>query len=1753
MNKKLNNNFSLKKLLLTALVSGPLATLPAPLWALPVIDGNLTTSAGVTTQVVGSTLNVTSPDKAILTWQAFGSGGGTTPLQDNQIKSGDIINYFLPTASSSVLNTVTGGVESKIEGQILSNGNVYILNPAGIVISPTARINVGGFYASTVSEPSGFFAINGTLSYAGSSDKNVTVEGTGTTTAATNVTGDTATIQAVGAGNNIYLAGAAVDIAGGKFYGNVYVRSSSTTNPLGGVASTRIGTTGPVSVNLVGTPLAGGGLDVRTNGGNAILSGATGTLTIAPAVASTTGAVSINTSGTSINGTITQGAAAIIANTTGSVVTLNAGTGTTANSITLGTAGTPGTNSTNDFVTVGATGSNISIRDTNSIALNAITATGNVSVTSGGSITQGTGTHSVAGGVTLAPLATGAVSFTATGNVTLTALAASATTTLATSGDLTIVGNLKATNALSITSSGGQISAANISTTNTLTISAPSSLGNISSTGTIETGGVATITTAGNISATTLLKAAGATSAITATGGSITVGALTTSSTVNLSAPAGSITVNGAVTNSGNPLSLSAPTGTVQIGSVAGTNTLTVSAGTISMGAISTTSNATLTASTGTITTGAISTSSTLSLSAPAATGAIIANGALTSSTTQKVTLSSGGSIALNTTTVPVLSVTSTTGSITQTGIVTSTSSVTLAAPLGDITVTNAGNDFNTVVLTGGAGSAGIAVTDKNDIVIGSGTATLGATAIVAGAGIAAYTGGANVVIPNNIVNAAATATRNTSLQTITSIALDTAGAGGGAGYTSAPTVSITGGGGTGATATATLSTSGTGLVTGFTITNSGTGYTSTPSVGISGGQGTAPVASAVLTNGIVTGVNVTTAGTAPFASAPVITIEPAVVGGAGSGAIATAVLNSSNKLVLGTTSITPLQSGSITLGNNAIDTLSFGGTLSLSTTGIAGTNGVTNYSQISTAANNVRVFGNVTLNTNNTNASLGSSTFGNAANYSFGQINGNVGTGTLSVIEGQTLNLGTITAGVLDARSLNGDIINTGKLAVTGNTVLAANSIFSPGNVTLNFATNAISGNILIGNARDFSLTNNGNTTVTAGTSLVNGKAATGAVNVTVTGTGNTLNLSTASGGDYSTVGFNTAGPVTITDSNNGFTLQNATNTGTGTVNVSAAGPIVLGSGIALKSSGLTTISSTGATASITDSTAGIQIFGNVNMASDGQIAITQAGHSMGAVSLVTTGATNGTANATANITYTESGTANLNLVNVNTTNLATGGGALTVVSTAGSIIQTPASAGIQATAPVGTLSAGAVSAPAALTLAGSGYSSVTPPVVTIAAPPVGAGANVQATATAIVNVFGQVTGFNMTNAGTGYTSAPTFTIAAPTAGNAGGTIGGNIAGTASFTSVLGGVNLTNVAGTNNIGAVIAISAVGNSSIAEAQNITLGNTAVSAGTFSADSSSGSGKTITQAAGTTAKIFGASTFTTNRGAITLTNTDGTGNNFGAVTAKTNVGGALGADIAITEGGTLNFAEVKTGSNGKLTAISSYGDIIQTTAGGLTVGGATALTSSRNVALNLALTTNTFGGLNGIAITAPGNVSLQDAAGTTALAGGSTIGGTLTLKNTAGGGGGTIRDLPGTIAVAGNVWFDTGTTGVIAIGSSSITMGAVKFNSGTVNIVENATLNLAPGSVASGAVSLTSSGDIITSGAGGGSFQSTLTLNATGAITITNPILVVGVGGTTGLVFRALGAVNLGALSLSGNLNGIAPTSLGASTYTPPAP
>jgi hypothetical protein len=95
-----------------------------------------------------------------------------------------------------------------------------------------------------------------------------------------------------------------------------------------------------------------------------------------------------------------------------------------------------------------------------------------------------------------------------------------------------------------------------------------------------------------------------------------------------------------------------------------------------------------------------------------------------------------------------------------------------------------------------------------------------------------------------------------------------------GAGYI--PLITFSGGGGTGAAAIAIINSSG--AVTGVTITSGGSGYTSAPTVAFS--NVTAPrvraTGTAVVTGGVVTGINVGTAGD----FRPTVTVETATGGG---------------------------------------------------------------------------------------------------------------------------------------------------------------------------------------------------------------------------------------------------------------------------------------------------------------------------------------------------------------------------------------------------------------------------------------------------------------------------------------------------------------------------------------------------------------------------------------------------------------------------------------------------------------------------------------------------------------------------------------------------------------------------------------------------------------------------------------------------------------------------------------------------------
>lgn len=105
-----------------------------PVYATPnganVVHGNVNI-----TQSGSSTVINQNTDKAIINWNSF------------DINKGESVLFNQNSSSSIVLNRVTNGLPTNIFGNISANGNVFILNQAGVLVGNGASINTNSFLA----------------------------------------------------------------------------------------------------------------------------------------------------------------------------------------------------------------------------------------------------------------------------------------------------------------------------------------------------------------------------------------------------------------------------------------------------------------------------------------------------------------------------------------------------------------------------------------------------------------------------------------------------------------------------------------------------------------------------------------------------------------------------------------------------------------------------------------------------------------------------------------------------------------------------------------------------------------------------------------------------------------------------------------------------------------------------------------------------------------------------------------------------------------------------------------------------------------------------------------------------------------------------------------------------------------------------------------------------------------------------------------------------------------------------------------------------------------------------------------------------------------------------------------------------------------------------------------------------------------------------------------------------------------------
>ncbi|MEQ8349696.1 MAG: filamentous hemagglutinin N-terminal domain-containing protein [Sneathiellaceae bacterium] len=144
-----------------------LALMPGPLHANP--------EGGV---VVGGQAVISAPDSSTVRIDQ-GSANAIINWQRFDIGTGEAVQIHQPSASSALLNRVTGSQEaSRLLGRLTANGQVMLVNPNGVMIGRDAVIDVAALVATTADIPdAAFMAGSRAFTIPGNPDAAVTSAG----------------------------------------------------------------------------------------------------------------------------------------------------------------------------------------------------------------------------------------------------------------------------------------------------------------------------------------------------------------------------------------------------------------------------------------------------------------------------------------------------------------------------------------------------------------------------------------------------------------------------------------------------------------------------------------------------------------------------------------------------------------------------------------------------------------------------------------------------------------------------------------------------------------------------------------------------------------------------------------------------------------------------------------------------------------------------------------------------------------------------------------------------------------------------------------------------------------------------------------------------------------------------------------------------------------------------------------------------------------------------------------------------------------------------------------------------------------------------------------------------------------------------------------------------------------------------------------------------------------------------------------
>jgi filamentous hemagglutinin family protein len=110
--------------------------------------GQVTSGTGTVSQTGNTTTVRQTSANLFLNWQSF------------NVAANEVVDFIQPSATSIAVNRILGNSASQIFGHLDANGQVWLINPNGILFGTGAQVNVGGLTASTLDVSDASFSAN---------------------------------------------------------------------------------------------------------------------------------------------------------------------------------------------------------------------------------------------------------------------------------------------------------------------------------------------------------------------------------------------------------------------------------------------------------------------------------------------------------------------------------------------------------------------------------------------------------------------------------------------------------------------------------------------------------------------------------------------------------------------------------------------------------------------------------------------------------------------------------------------------------------------------------------------------------------------------------------------------------------------------------------------------------------------------------------------------------------------------------------------------------------------------------------------------------------------------------------------------------------------------------------------------------------------------------------------------------------------------------------------------------------------------------------------------------------------------------------------------------------------------------------------------------------------------------------------------------------------------------------------------------